>query len=122
MIRKFPNILVTGTPGTGKSTLCEVLVEKLSMTSTNVGKLVASKGFHAGRDAEFDAFALDEAAEDKLLDEMEPMLASGNVLVEHHSCDLFPERWFDLVLVLRTENSILYDRLSARSAPALYGC
>lgn len=27
MTRRFPNILVTGTPGTGKTTLCEQLVE-----------------------------------------------------------------------------------------------
>ena len=46
------------------------------------------------------------------------MTAGGNV-VEHHSVDFFPERWFDLVLVLRTDNTALYDRLAARGyAPA----
>ncbi|CAM9243036.1 unnamed protein product [Discosporangium mesarthrocarpum] len=37
----------------------------------------------------------------------------GNV-VDFHSCDFFPEDWFDLVLVLRAETSTLYDRLQAR--------
>ena len=27
---------------------------------------------------------------------------------------MFPERWFDLVLVLRCSNTLLYDRLQAR--------
>ena len=27
---------------------------------------------------------------------------------------MFPERWFDLVLVLRCNNTILYDRLQSR--------
>jgi len=31
--RKLPNILVSGTPGVGKSTLCEVLAEKVSIVS-----------------------------------------------------------------------------------------
>jgi adenylate kinase len=52
--------------------------------------------------------------EDRLLDEMEEMLAEGGTVVEYHSCDFFPERWFDLVVVLRTDNTVLYDRLQKR--------
>lgn len=51
----------------------------------------------------------------QLLDEMEVMLAPGGNVVDFHSCELFPERWFDLVLVLRTDNKLLFDRLVARS-------
>ena len=57
---------------------------------------------------------LDEASEDKLLDELEPVMAPGGVVVEFHTVDLFPERWFDLVLVLRADTSVLYDRLQKR--------
>ena len=85
------------------------------MTTVNVGKLVALRGFHCGRDEELDTFLMDETSEDRLLDELEPMMAIGNNVVEHHSVGLFPERWFDLVLVLRTDNTLLYDRLVARS-------
>ena len=35
-------------------------------------------------------------------------------MVDYHSCDIFPERWFDLVVVLTCDNSELYDRLKAR--------
>lgn len=41
-------------------------------------------------------------------------MADGGVIIEHHSVDWFPERWFDLVIVLRTDNTILYDRLAKR--------
>jgi len=34
--------------------------------------------------------------------------------VEFHGSELFPERWFDLVLVLRCSNTTLYDRLQRR--------
>ena len=35
-------------------------------------------------------------------------------VVDYHSAELFPERWFDLVLVLRADNSVLYSRLESR--------
>ena len=38
----------------------------------------------------------------------------GGNIVDFHSCDFFPERWFDLVIVLQTDNTILYDRLEKR--------
>jgi broad-specificity NMP kinase len=41
-------------------------------------------------------------------------MAEGGRVVEHHSPEMFPERWFDLVLVLRCETEQLFDRLSRR--------
>lgn len=38
----------------------------------------------------------------------------GGCVVDYHGCDFFPERWFDIVVVLRCDNTILYDRLAAR--------
>lgn len=42
-------------------------------------------------------------------------MAAGGNIVEYHSCDFFPERWFDLVFVVRCNNTLLYDRLEARN-------
>ena len=79
---------------------------------------IKTKGFHAeSKDEEYDAFVLDEESEDRLMDAMEPLLSAGGVIVDFHSCEFFPERWFDLVLVLRTDNTLLYDRLSKRYVP-----
>ena len=50
----------------------------------------------------------------QLLDDLEPAMAAGGNVVEFHSVDFFPERWFDIVLVLRTETRDLFDRLTAR--------
>eukprot|EP01130_Rhizamoeba_saxonica_P006874 TRINITY_DN2757_c0_g1_i1.p1 TRINITY_DN2757_c0_g1~~TRINITY_DN2757_c0_g1_i1.p1 ORF type:complete len:105 (-),score=21.65 TRINITY_DN2757_c0_g1_i1:58-372(-) len=46
---------------------------------------------------------------------MEDFMEHRNVIVDHHSCDFFPERWFDLVIVLRSNNEILYPRLESRT-------
>lgn len=52
---------------------------------------------------------------DQVVDALDKeMSEEGNRLVDHHGCDFFPERWFDLVVVLRADNTILYDRLQAR--------
>lgn len=52
--------------------------------------------------------------EDRLLDHMEPLMAEGARIVDYHSCDLFPERWFQLVVVLRCSTEVLFDRLAER--------
>lgn len=44
------------------------------------------------------------------------MMEEGGNIVDYHGCDFFPERWFDRVVVLQTENSVLFDRLSRRYA------
>ena len=50
----------------------------------------------------------------QVIDELEDTMQGGGVVLEYHGCDFFPERWFDAVFVLRTDNTILYDRLQQR--------
>ena len=109
-----PNILITGTPGTGKSTLSQELASLTGLNYINVGDVVREHSLHDGRDAEMDCFILNE---DKLCDALEDQMSSGaGNIVDFHSCDVFPERWFDLVIVLQVPDTrILYDRLEARS-------
>lgn len=58
--RKIPNILVTGTPGTGKTTTSELIAEATGLTHVNVGDLVKQKQLHEGYLEEFDTHILDE--------------------------------------------------------------
>ena len=50
----------------------------------------------------------------QVIDELEEQMSRGGNVVDYHGCDFFPERWFDIVFVLRTDNSVLYDRLEKR--------
>ncbi|CAG8679564.1 18601_t:CDS:2 [Dentiscutata erythropus] len=109
--RQTPNILITGTPGTGKTTLSQLASESTGLHNIIVGELVKEKSLHHGYDQDFQSWILDD---DKLVDELEETLSNGGNIVDFHSCEVFPERWFDLVLVLRTDNTILYDRLKDR--------
>lgn len=106
-----PNILVTGTPGVGKTMVSQALAKQLKMEHMGVSQMAASLGAHEAWDEARACHVLDE---DAVLDAMEPKLGAGGVVVEYHACELFPERWFDLVLVLRARTEVLYDRLKAR--------
>lgn len=67
----------------------------------------------------------DDAPWAQVCDALEDQLALGGNIVDYHSCDFFPERWFDLVVVLQTDNSVLYERLEKRCGPhpfALHAC
>jgi adenylate kinase len=125
--RARPNILVTGTPGTGKTTTSEMIAARVQLKHINVSELIKQQELHEGKDEAFDTFIVDE---DKvyscllvkfhihccaqLIDEMEDLMEEGGNVVDFHSADIFPERWFDLVLVLTTRTDVLYDRLQKR--------
>lgn len=52
----------------------------------------------------------------QVCDELEDIMEEGGNIVDYHGCDFFPERWFDRVVVLQTDNTVLYDRLTKRYA------
>jgi adenylate kinase len=120
-MRTLPNIVITGTPGVGKTTTCEQLVSLSSSTSSplrqlSINTLVKDRSCHEGYDEDLKTCIVDE---DKLLDEVGKEIEDGDGeggwLIDWHACDLFPKRWVDLVVVLRCERTdALWDRLKAR--------
>ena len=113
--RHRPNVLITGTPGTGKTSLAERVAAAVDdLTRIDVSQLAKDGDMLESFDATHDTHVIDE---DKVLDHMEEHGLGGDaggVVVDYHGCDLFPERWFDLVVVLTCDNGVLYDRLQAR--------
>ncbi|KFX93835.1 hypothetical protein V495_07856 [Pseudogymnoascus sp. VKM F-4514 (FW-929)] len=115
-MRTRPNIIITGTPGVGKTTHCETLAASLGLTHLSINTVVKDKGCHDGWDEEYQSWIVDE---DKLLDEIEEEVKQGGYIIDWHACDLFPKSWIDLVVVLRVNSTILYDRLKLRNYPEL---
>ena len=112
--RPEPNIVVTGTPGVGKTTTCEELAQKTGLKHINVSELVKQKNIgEASTDPDDPTTQIVD--EDRLLDVLENDLEDGGVVLDWHSCDLFPPRQIDLVCVIRCDNKILYDRLKSRN-------
>ena len=51
----------------------------------------------------------------QVVDELEPLVeAGGGLILDWHTCDAFPERWVDLVVVLQCDHTKLWNRLEAR--------
>ena len=97
--RARPNVLITGTPGTGKTSLAERVAAACGMHHYDVSAVAKREDMCESFDEDLDTHVIDE---DKVLDHMEEKLGAsdGGIVADYHSCDLFPERWFDLVVVL----------------------
>ena len=119
--RIIPNILITGVPGSGKTTLSLVLLDQLNSSLNQAlgttetphtfyqylgtADIIKENEFFEGWDEKMDCSIMDI---DRTLDFMEEKVAAGGKIVEFHSCDIFPERWFDLVVYIRCDNSVLF--------------
>ncbi|KAL1302572.1 hypothetical protein AAFC00_002953 [Neodothiora populina] len=110
-MRTSPNIIITGTPGVGKTTHCQQLAESSGLAHLDVNKVVKERNCDDGYDEELKSVIVDE---DKLLDAIESELEAGGQIIDWHACDLFPESLIDLVVVVRCDSTILYDRLKSR--------
>lgn len=107
------SILITGTPGTGKTTLAKELSKALSIPHIEVSKYIKTHKFYQEYNADYDTLILDDENEDKLLDNLEQELKKPHV-IDFHTSELFPKRWFDIVVVLRVKTDVLFDRLVQR--------
>ncbi|CAI2382825.1 unnamed protein product [Moneuplotes crassus] len=114
---KLPNILVTGTPGVGKTTLCSLLESSLHEEGKTgykyimLAERIREEKLYKDWNKEFDVSEYDE---DMVCDNLEDEMSKGGVILEFHSCGFFPERWFQLIVLLRCDNTHLYDRLAER--------
>ncbi|KAJ9662975.1 factor activating pos9 [Coniosporium apollinis] len=106
-----PNIVITGTPGVGKTSHAELLARNTGLKHLSINQVVKERDCNDGWDEEFKTWIVDE---DKLLDAIEDEVQEGGCIIDWHACDLFPKRWIDLVVVIRCDSTTLYDRLTAR--------
>lgn len=109
-----PNILITGTPGTGKTTLAREIAQASGLKHVSISELAKECGALDNFDDELQTWELDE---DKVIDEIDEDMREGGHIIEYHSSEWFPERWFDVVFVLRVDNTLLYKRLEKRNYP-----
>mmetsp|Transcript_52119 Transcript_52119/g.153788 ORF Transcript_52119/g.153788 Transcript_52119/m.153788 type:complete len:176 (-) Transcript_52119:64-591(-) len=112
--RQRPNILVTGTPGVGKTTLCEAIAEATKLRHLEVSKIVREEKLYKEWDDEMDCSIFDD---DMVGDWLDNALEDGGCIVDFHSSACMDNEWFDLAVVLRADTETLYGRLEKRHYP-----
>ncbi|GKZ27997.1 factor activating pos9, partial [Aspergillus brasiliensis] len=110
-MRTSPNVIITGTPGVGKTVHCEQLAEETGLRHLSINQVAKERDCYETYDHELQTWVVDE---DKLLDAIEDQVLQGGYLIDWHACDLFPKSWIDLVVVLRCPSTnVHYDRLAS---------
>jgi adenylate kinase len=100
-------VAVSGTPGTGKSALGEILRLK-GLCVIDVGGFAKEKGIFSGRDVERRSLEVDAEELDRALKKEMP---SGTVFLVGHLSHLLTA---DLIIILRCSPSVLRERLRGR--------
>nr|MEB3825516.1 AAA family ATPase [Desulfurococcales archaeon] len=108
-------ILITGTPGTGKTSITSILSDKTKCKPVNLSKLVLDEEL---------AVPDPSGRETLVLDKVEYLVKRLDRLLEKEKCLIIDTHYpsiiqplaskLELVVVLRTQPQILYERLTRR--------
>lgn len=106
-------IVLSGTPGTGKTVVARILSEATGIKWISLSSLVRDKGLHVGVDVERGSLIADV---DRLVSEVRRLAceAEGRLIVEGHYADVTPKDWVEKAIVLRTHPMELWRRLAER--------
>lgn len=77
MPRTQPNIIITGTPGVGKTSHCELLAANIGLKHLSINEIVKDRGCHDGWDEEYKSWIVDE---DKVRSNPARAISTGSLL------------------------------------------
>ena len=60
MSRAEPNVIITGTPGVGKTSHCELLARNTGLKHLCINQVVKERGCHEGWDEEYKSWMVNE--------------------------------------------------------------
>jgi len=106
--------LLSGTPGTGKTSLAHILRDKYGYLILSLGEAVIQNNLYSADDPTRDTKIVDPNKLDRFFDEYYGRL-SRDVLVECHYADMIAHPAIELAIVLRCHPNILRQRLCPRT-------
>merc|ERR1740121_337817 len=118
--------MITGSVGAGKSTLSQAVAKALAKERKEmqwqhleISRLVRERKLYKEWDDELGASIFDEELLDKEMEKELCASSSPGAVVDFHSASCFSQDIGDpiAVYVLRADNSVIFDRLTARGYP-----
>ncbi len=108
-------IVISGTPGTGKTSVARRVAEELGAFYVNLSELVIKEKLYTSVDEERGAYVADlDALEERLRRLAEE---KGLLVVDSHYGEVAPPDLVDKVIVLRLDPEVLEKRLRERGWP-----
>ncbi|CAF1147965.1 unnamed protein product [Adineta steineri] len=117
--KQFPNIIICGTPGVGKSRLCQELCSlNSSLKYININDLAKQNKYILEYDEENQCEILnDDAINDYFDDEYFQKSFSSGLIFDYHSAGIITDNnRIHAIFVLRCQTDKLYDRLKLRNS------
>ncbi len=109
-------IIVTGSPGTGKTTLSKKLAEDIAFNYVDVTELIKEKGISDGYDNDKKCLIVDTKKLNKeLINTIEKCDNSvKGIVIDSHLSHYLPSKYVDLCIVTKCELNVLKKRLEKR--------
>ena len=104
-------IIITGTPGTGKTTIAKALAEALDFIYLNDKEIISRHQLSEGRDEERDAEIIDE---ERFAEALKGECKSRDCVVDSHLSHFISPHDIDLCIVTQCELETLKQRLELR--------
>jgi len=113
-------IIVTGTPGVGKTAVGKLLAERLGSEFLSLGDLVKKQRLHKGFDRSARSYIIDEPAVKRMLKGYLKDYREKRIVFETHSFNSILQKTHGMVaVVLRLDPLVLARRLKERNWPKL---
>jgi len=110
-------IIITGTPGCGKTTITQEISQLEKSEYISLNELIVSKRFYEKYDKKRDTYIADF---DKMIPYIIKVIEQAKkkklkyFFIEGHFADIIPKKFIDLVIILRCHPDVLRKRLEKR--------